>query len=101
MPSILRLAGFAITLVILAMNPAKADDAVDCSKGAIPAGPLAGTLSGAAFTLASVTLDPNNKRTQNGVTFDDYHIYLTATGGAVLDLTAITVTGKLPDGKVK
>jgi hypothetical protein len=76
-----------------------ADDTVDCSKGAIPAGPLAGTLNGAAFALDSVTLDPSNKRTQNGVTFDDYHIYLKATGGAVLDLTAITVTGKLPDGK--
>jgi hypothetical protein len=76
-----------------------AQDAVDCSKGDIAAGPLKGTLNGEAFAINSVTLDPVEKRTQGPDTFDVYHIYLKDKGGTTLDLTAITVTGKLPDGE--
>jgi hypothetical protein len=99
MPIVSRAAYAAFALALLATSPAFADDPVDCSKGAVPAGPLKGTLNGAAFAADSVTLDPVDQRTQNSVTFDVYHFYLTDKGGAVLDLTAITVKGKLPDGK--
>ena len=68
-------------------------------QGAIPGGPLKGTVNGAPFALGSVTRDPNNTRTQNDVTFDEYHIYLDGKDGTVPDLTAITVKGKLPDGR--
>ena len=99
MPIISRAACSAFALLLLATSPAFADDPVDCSKGDVPAGPLKGTLNGAAFAVDSVKLDPIEQRTQGSATFDVYHIYLTDKGGAVLDLTAITVTGKLPDGK--
>lgn len=99
MPTISRAACSAFALVVLATSPAFADEAVDCSNGAVPAGPLKGALNGAAFTADSVTLDPVEQRTQGSATFDVYHIYLKDKAGAVLDLTAITVKGKLPDGK--
>jgi hypothetical protein len=99
-PSILlRAAILAIALLACAAPLALAGDPVDCSKGDIAAGPAKGTIDGAAFSVDSVRLDPNDKRTQNGVAFDEYHIYLTDKAGAVLDLTAITPTGKLPDGR--
>ena len=95
----LRAAVLALALLACAAPLSLAGDPVDCSKGDIAAGPAKGTIDGAAFSVDSVRLDPNDKRTQNGVTFDEYHIYLTDKAGAVLDLTAITPTGKLPDGR--
>jgi hypothetical protein len=94
-----RVACSAFALGLLAASPVSAQDAVDCSKGDVPAGPLKGTLNGAAFAADSVKLDPVEQRTQGSATFDVYHIYLMDKGGAVLDLTAITVKGNLPDGK--
>jgi len=94
-----RVACSALALFMLAASPAFADEAADCSKGDVSADPLKGTLNGAAFAADSVTLAPIEQRTQNAVTFDVYHIYLKDKGGAVLDLTAITVKGNLPDGK--
>jgi hypothetical protein len=85
-------------LLLLAAGPAFADDPIDCSKGDVPADALKGTLNGAAFAVDSVKLDPIEQRTQNAVTFDVYHIYLTDKSGAVLDLTAITVKGTPPEG---
>jgi hypothetical protein len=98
MPIASRVAFSAFALFILAAGPALADDPVDCSKGDVPTDALKGTLNGAAFAVDSVKLDPMEQRTQNAVTFDVYHIYLTDKGGAVLDLTAITVKGTPPDG---
>jgi hypothetical protein len=71
----------------------------DCSKGAVPAGPLKGSINGAPFVLGSVTRDRNTTRDQGGVTFDVYQIYLTGKDGTILDVTAITPKGKLPDGR--
>src|SRR5215469_2289547 len=71
----------------------------DCSKGPIPAGPLKGTVNGAVFALAGVTRDSSTSRDQGGVSFDEYHIYLNGKDGTVLDVTAITPKGKLPDGR--
>ena len=88
----------AFALILLAYSPAWADD-VDCSKGAVPSGPLKGTLNGTAFAADSVTFKGVEQRDQGGVTFDEYHFYLNDKDGTVLDLTAITPTGKLPDGK--
>jgi hypothetical protein len=88
----------AFALILLGSSPALADD-VDCSKGAVPSGPLMGTLNGMAFAADSVTFNPVEQRDQGGVTFDEYHFYLKDKDGTVLDLTAITPTGKLPDGK--
>jgi hypothetical protein len=99
MSAMLRTAALAAALLGCTALPAFADDPVDCSKGDIAAGPAKGTINGAPFTVDSVRLDPNDKRTQNGVTFDEYHIYLADKGGAEFDFTAIVVTGKLPDGK--
>jgi hypothetical protein len=99
MSTISRIASSAFALAVFVAAPALAQDAVDCSKGDVPAGPLKGTLNGAAFTADSVSLDPIEQRTQGSATFDVYHIYLKDKGGAVLDLTAITVKGNLPDGK--
>ena len=99
MTAISRAAVAAFALALLAASPAFADDAVDCIKGDVAATPLAGTLNGAAFAADSVTFDPVEQRTQGPATFDVYHFYLKDKGGAVLDLTAITVTGTLPDGK--
>jgi hypothetical protein len=89
----------AFALSLLVASPVFAGDAVDCSKGDVPATPVSGTLNGAAFAADSVTFDPVEQRTQGDATFDVYHFYLKDKGGAVLDLTAITVTGALPDGK--
>jgi hypothetical protein len=94
---IMRRVSFVL-LLALSASPALAAPA-DCSKGAIPAGALKGTINGAAFTLGSVTLDPNNTRDQGGVKFDEYHIYLNGKDGTVFDVTAITPRGKLPDGR--
>jgi hypothetical protein len=99
LPVISRAACSTLALILLAAGPTFADEAADCSKGDIPAGPLKGTLNGAPFAADSVTLAPIEKRTQGPATFDDYHIYLKSNDGTVLDLTAITLTGKLPDGK--
>jgi hypothetical protein len=100
MPMHLRSASLAlILLAAAAATPALADDPVDCSKGDIAAGPAKGTINGAAFNVDSVKLDPIEKRTQGSATFDVYHIYLMDKAGAVLDLSAITLTGKQPDGK--
>jgi hypothetical protein len=90
--------GPACALLLLAANPALAED-VDCSKGPVPSGPLKGTLNGAAFAADSVAFKGVEQRDQGGVTFDEYHFYLNDKDGTVLDLTAITPTGKLPDGK--
>jgi hypothetical protein len=100
MLTISRVAYSALALLVLAVSPAVADDAVDCSKGTVSASPLSGTLNGAAFGTVSVTLDPVEQRTQGSATFDVYHIYLRAKEGSVLDLTAITLKGELPDGKI-
>jgi hypothetical protein len=99
MPMHLRGASLALILLTSAAMPAFADDPVDCSKGDIAAGPAKGTVNAAAFTVDSVKLDPIEKRTQGSATFDVYHMYLMDKGGAVLDVTAITLTGKQPDGK--
>jgi hypothetical protein len=99
MPMPLRNASLALILLAAATGPALADDPVDCSKGDIAAAPAKGTINGAAFTVDSVKLDPMEKRTQGSATFDVYHFYLMDKGGAVLDLSAITLTGKQPDGK--
>ena len=89
----------AAALLAFATAPSFADDPVDCSKGDVAAGPAKGTVNGAPFVIEHVTIDPNDKRTQNGITFDEYHIYLVDKGGLEVDFTAITVTGKLPDGR--
>jgi len=99
MSVMLRTAALGAALLACTTLPVFADDPVDCSKGDIAAGPAKGTINGAPFSVDSVRIDPNDKRTQNGVTFDEYHIYLTDKGGAEFDFTAIVVTGKLPDGK--
>ena len=99
MPMHLRPASLALILLTSAALPAFADDPADCSKGDIAAGPAKGTVSGAPFAVDRVKLDPIEKRTQGSATFDVYHMYLMDKGGAVLDLTAITLTGKQPDGK--
>ena len=99
MPALSRVASIFVLLLIVATPSAFADDPVDCSKGDIAAGPAKGTINGAGFAVASVKLDPNDKRTQNGITFDEYHIYLTDQGGGEVDFTAITVTGTKPDGR--
>ncbi|HUO88133.1 MAG TPA: hypothetical protein VMU08_03090 [Rhizomicrobium sp.] len=88
----------ALSMLSLSALPAAAAPA-DCSKGAIPPGPLKGSVNGAAFVLGSVTRDPNTSRDQGGVKFDEYHIYLNGKDGTVFDVTAITPKGKLPDGK--
>jgi hypothetical protein len=87
-----------VTAFAALASPALAAGPADCSKGAMPAGPLKGTVNGAAFVLQSVTLDPNNTRDQGGVKFDEYHIYLNGKDGTVFDVTAIRPAGKLPDG---
>jgi hypothetical protein len=71
---------------------------VDCSKGAIPAGPAKGTLNGAPFTVDLIKLDPIEQRTQGPATFDVWHVYLSDKAGSKFDFTVITVKGKQPDG---
>lgn len=88
----------ALVMLSLCVMPALAAPA-DCSKGAIPAGQLKGSVNGAPFVLGSVTRDSNTTRDQGSVTFDEYHIYLNGKDGTILDVTAITPKGKLPDGK--
>ena len=88
----------ALVLLSLSAMPALAAP-TDCSKGAIPAGPLKGSVNGTPFMLGSVTRDPETTRDQGNVTFDEYHLYLNGKDGTVLDVTAITPKGKLPDGK--
>jgi hypothetical protein len=90
----------SLTLILLAFSTTPALAAAnDCSKGAIPPGPLKGSVNGAAFVLANVTRDSSISRDQGGVTFDEYHIYLNGKDGTVFDVTAITPKGKLPDGR--
>ena len=98
MPSKLLRAFCVMTVAAGFATPALAAGPADCSKGAMPSGPLKGTIDGAAFLLESVTLDPNNTRDQGGVKFDEYHIYLHGKGGTVFDVTAIRPAGKFPDG---
>lgn len=81
----------------LAVVPALAAP-VDCSKGAIPAGPAKGTLNGAPFAVDLVKLDSIEQRTQGPATFDVWHIYLSDKAGSKFDFTVITVKGKQPDG---
>src|SRR3569832_315651 len=57
-----RSAIFMTALSCLALPAAGAP--VDCSKGAIPAGPAKCTLNGAPFTVDLVKLDPIAQRTQ-------------------------------------
>jgi hypothetical protein len=94
----MRRLSLALVLLSLSVTPALAAPN-DCSKGPIPPGPLKGTVNGAAFALAGVTRDPSTSRDQGGVNFDEYHIYLNGKDGTVLDVTAITPKGKLPDGR--
>ena len=70
MPAMPRAVCSALALLLFAAGPSFADDPVDCSKGDVPAGPLAGKLNGAPFAADSVTLDPVEQRTQAPATFD-------------------------------
>jgi hypothetical protein len=99
MSTVTKIAGSACAILLLAAGTAFAEGAVDCSKGAIPAAPVAGTLNGVAFAPDSVTLDPVEQRGQGLGTFDFYLFHLTTKAGAGLDLTVITLPDKRPDGK--
>lgn len=86
-----------LTLAVFVALPALAAPA-DCSKGAIPPGPVKGSINGAAFAPDSVTAEIS-QTSMNNVTYDSYHVYFKSKAGGDFDTTAIVVKGKLPDGK--
>jgi len=94
--------GLAFAFLFIGMVPAAAMPA-DCSKGAVPAGPVKGEAEGTAFVPTQAKLLDAGSMSQDDVSFTTYRLYLEKPEGdmdsATADVTFLVAKGKTPDGR--
>lgn len=96
---------FALAFALVLPSSALAAPPADCSKGAVPSGPVKGQLGGDAFAVDNVRMQPMGMSHIgiNGVTFDGYTLFFEQTAASgdtrYIEIDTVVPQGALPDGK--